>query len=100
MPRLILFHRLILRPLRALKPDTGYAVILRDGLEAPGGTAHTASDAFKALRSGVPAAARTEELTDVVEWLGDAGIDLLEISGGTYEQPRLLGAAGRAEDAV
>ena len=29
------------------------------------------SDAFKALRSGVPAAARTEELTDVVEWLGE-----------------------------
>jgi superfamily II RNA helicase len=29
------------------------------------------SDAFKALRSGVPAAARTEDLTDVVEWLGE-----------------------------
>ena len=29
------------------------------------------SDAFKALRSGVPAAARTEELTDLVEWLGE-----------------------------
>ncbi|HPX37582.1 MAG TPA: DUF3516 domain-containing protein [Mycobacterium sp.] len=29
------------------------------------------SDAFKALRSGVPAGARTEELTDVVEWLGE-----------------------------
>ena len=29
------------------------------------------SDVFKALRSGVPAAARTEELTDVVEWLGE-----------------------------
>ncbi|MFB1294070.1 DEAD/DEAH box helicase [Mycobacterium sp. pW049] len=29
------------------------------------------SDAFKALRSGVPAAARTEELTDIVEWLGE-----------------------------
>ena len=41
-----------------------------------------------------------DECLRVVEWLGDAGIDLLEISGGTYEQPRLLGAAGRAEDAV
>ena len=32
----------------------------------------------------------------------DAGryIDLLEISGGNYEQPRLLGVAGRAGDAV
>ncbi|KAA0085253.1 DUF3516 domain-containing protein [Mycolicibacterium sp. P9-64] len=29
------------------------------------------SDTFKALRSGVPAAARTEELTDIVEWLGE-----------------------------
>ncbi|MCT7661334.1 DEAD/DEAH box helicase [Mycobacterium deserti] len=29
------------------------------------------SDAFKALRSGVSAAARTEELTDIVEWLGE-----------------------------
>ena len=29
------------------------------------------SDAFKALRSGVPAAARTEDVTDVVEWLGE-----------------------------
>ncbi|MGY4651176.1 DEAD/DEAH box helicase [Mycobacterium sp. URHB0021] len=29
------------------------------------------SDAFKALRSGVPATARSEELTDMVEWLGE-----------------------------
>ncbi len=29
------------------------------------------SDAFKALRSGVPATARTEEVTDLVEWLGE-----------------------------
>jgi hypothetical protein len=29
------------------------------------------SDGFKALRSGVPAAARTEELIDIVEWLGE-----------------------------
>ncbi|GJF09233.1 helicase [Mycolicibacterium cyprinidarum] len=29
------------------------------------------SDAFKALRSSVPTAARTEELTDLVEWLGE-----------------------------
>ncbi|MGV9801235.1 DUF3516 domain-containing protein, partial [Mycobacterium sp. NPDC003449] len=28
-------------------------------------------DAVKALRSGVPAAARTEEVTDIVEWLGE-----------------------------
>lgn len=29
------------------------------------------SDAFKALRSGVPSSARTEELADIVEWLGE-----------------------------
>jgi superfamily II RNA helicase len=29
------------------------------------------SDAFKALRSGVPAAARTEAVIDIVEWLGE-----------------------------
>ncbi|UXA18406.1 RNA helicase [Mycobacterium sp. SMC-4] len=29
------------------------------------------SDAVKALRSGVPASARTEELADIVEWLGE-----------------------------
>jgi superfamily II RNA helicase len=29
------------------------------------------SDAVRALRSGVPAAARTEEVTDLVEWLGE-----------------------------
>lgn len=30
----------------------------------------------------------------VVQWLEEAGIDLIEISGGTYEQPRLLGVEG------
>jgi Domain of unknown function (DUF3516) len=29
------------------------------------------SDAYRALRSGVPDAARTDELTDLVEWLGE-----------------------------
>ncbi|BBZ09536.1 helicase [Mycolicibacterium doricum] len=29
------------------------------------------SDAFKALRSGVPAAARTDAVSDIVEWLGE-----------------------------
>ncbi|GAA4308869.1 DEAD/DEAH box helicase [Klenkia terrae] len=29
------------------------------------------TDAYRALRSGVPAEARTEEVTDVVEWLGE-----------------------------
>jgi 2,4-dienoyl-CoA reductase-like NADH-dependent reductase (Old Yellow Enzyme family) len=38
-----------------------------------------------------------EDCLQVVAWLNDAGIDLLEISGGTYEQPRLLGYEGKAD---
>ena len=34
----------------------------------------------------------------VAQWLQAAGIDLLEISGGTYEQPKLLGVAGIEEE--
>lgn len=36
----------------------------------------------------------------VVQLLNGEGIDLLEISGGNYEQPRLLGVTGRDADAV
>src|SRR3712207_8872510 len=38
---------------------------------AEGAVLRHLSDAVKALRSGVPAAARTEEVTDFVEWLGE-----------------------------
>ncbi|WP_197416123.1 DEAD/DEAH box helicase [Mycobacterium sp. GA-1199] len=38
---------------------------------AEGAVLRYLSDAYKALRSGVPAAARTEELSDIVEWLGE-----------------------------
>ncbi|MGY1689781.1 DEAD/DEAH box helicase [Geodermatophilus sp. SYSU D01105] len=38
---------------------------------AEGAVLRYLSDAFKALRSGVPAGARTEEVTDLVEWLGE-----------------------------
>jgi len=40
------------------------------------------------------------ECLQVVQWLNDESLDLLEVSGGTYEQPRLIGAEGRAGDAV
>lgn len=40
-----------------------------------------------------------EECLKVVKWLNDESIDLLEISGGTYEQPRLLGHSGDASTA-
>ena len=39
-----------------------------------------------------------EESLQVAQWLQEAGIDLLEISGGTYEQPKLLGLAGIEDD--
>ncbi len=40
------------------------------------------------------------ECLRVVQWLNDEALDLLEVSGGSYEQPRLIGAEGRTEDAV
>ena len=55
------------------------------------------SDAFKALRSGVPAAARTEEVTDLVEWLGELVRQVDSIAArrvGAAHQPGP--AAGRA----
>ncbi|WP_278185431.1 hypothetical protein [Marinobacter salicampi] len=35
-----------------------------------------------------------EDCLQLVEWLNEESVDLLEISGGTYEQPRLLGHTG------
>jgi 2,4-dienoyl-CoA reductase-like NADH-dependent reductase (Old Yellow Enzyme family) len=39
-----------------------------------------------------------EESLQVVQWLEEAGVDLVEISGGTYEQPKLLGLEGMEEE--
>jgi 2,4-dienoyl-CoA reductase-like NADH-dependent reductase (Old Yellow Enzyme family) len=41
-----------------------------------------------------------EDCIGVVQLLNAEGIDLLELSGGTYEQPRLLGVTGKEQDAV
>jgi 2,4-dienoyl-CoA reductase-like NADH-dependent reductase (Old Yellow Enzyme family) len=41
-----------------------------------------------------------EECLQVVQWLNDCQLDLLEISGGTYEQPRLLGYSGEDKTAL
>lgn len=38
-----------------------------------------------------------EDCLQVVKWLEQEGIDLLEISGGNYEQPQMVGVSGRAE---
>lgn len=35
-----------------------------------------------------------EDSLEVVGWLEQLGVDLIEISGGTYEQPKLLGIEG------
>ncbi len=35
-----------------------------------------------------------EDSLQVARWLEDEGVDLIEISGGTYEQPKLLGIEG------
>ena len=35
-----------------------------------------------------------EDARQVVRWLADDGVDLVEISGGTYEQPRMLELGG------
>jgi 2,4-dienoyl-CoA reductase-like NADH-dependent reductase (Old Yellow Enzyme family) len=40
-----------------------------------------------------------EECVEVAGWLADAGVDLLEISGGTYEQPRMFEHEGMADTA-
>ncbi len=39
-----------------------------------------------------------EDSMQVAQWLQAAGVDLLEISGGTYEQPKLLGVEGIEEE--
>lgn len=35
-----------------------------------------------------------DDSIQVAKWLQDGGVDLIEISGGTYEQPKLLGIEG------
>lgn len=39
---------------------------------------------------------RFHDCLRVVGWLNDAGVDLIELSGGSYEQPQLMGLAGDA----
>jgi 2,4-dienoyl-CoA reductase-like NADH-dependent reductase (Old Yellow Enzyme family) len=41
-----------------------------------------------------------DDCLEVVRLLNAEGIDLLEISGGTYEQPRLLGFEGKADSVM
>ncbi len=40
-----------------------------------------------------------EDSLQVAEWLDAAGVDLIEISGGNYEQPTMFGLEGRPDDA-
>jgi 2,4-dienoyl-CoA reductase-like NADH-dependent reductase (Old Yellow Enzyme family) len=41
-----------------------------------------------------------EECLQVVRWLNDCRLDLLEVSGGSYEQPRLVGYTGDERTAL
>ncbi|MGV0791378.1 DEAD/DEAH box helicase [Mycolicibacterium sp. XJ1819] len=54
------------------------------------------SDAYKALRSGVPAAARTEELTDIVEWLGEL---VRQVDSSLLDEWEQLTSPDQAHDA-
>jgi 2,4-dienoyl-CoA reductase-like NADH-dependent reductase (Old Yellow Enzyme family) len=40
------------------------------------------------------------DCVQVARWLAEEKIDLLEVSGGTYEQPKLFGYQGRTETAA
>jgi 2,4-dienoyl-CoA reductase-like NADH-dependent reductase (Old Yellow Enzyme family) len=39
-----------------------------------------------------------EDSLQVAKWLEEASVDLIEVSGGTYEQPKLIGAEGMEEE--
>ncbi len=54
------------------------------------------SDGFKALRSGVPADARTEEVTDIVEWLGELVRQVDSSLLDEWEELTAVGGDGRA----
>ncbi len=41
-----------------------------------------------------------EDSLQVVKWLEEASVDLIEISGGTYEQPKMMAADGMEEEAA
>ncbi|MEQ1931750.1 MAG: NADH:flavin oxidoreductase/NADH oxidase family protein [Parvularculaceae bacterium] len=41
-----------------------------------------------------------EECLEVVRWLNEESVDLLEISGGSYEQPMMIGLGGALEPIV
>lgn len=45
---------LVIRPQVSLDPDAAYAVLVTDRARKADGSAHTASDAFRALRDGIP----------------------------------------------
>lgn len=40
-----------------------------------------------------------EDSLQVAQWLDAEGLDLLEVSGGSYEQPTLVGGSGRSDEA-
>jgi 2,4-dienoyl-CoA reductase-like NADH-dependent reductase (Old Yellow Enzyme family) len=77
--------RFLIETLRAIRRETGADFPLSVKLN---------SDDFR--KGGFT----NEECLQVVGLLNAEGLDLLEISGGTYEQPKLLGADGAAKTAA
>ena len=39
----------------------------------------------------------SDDCQQVVRWLGEDGVDLLELSGGSYEQPSMMGVRAKVE---
>jgi 2,4-dienoyl-CoA reductase-like NADH-dependent reductase (Old Yellow Enzyme family) len=77
--------RFVLETVRAVRQSVG--------TQFPIGVKLNSSDFQKGAFSFV-------DCIQVAQWLDQEGIDLLEISGGTYEQPQLLGHSGRGRDAI
>ncbi|MFT5430281.1 MAG: pimeloyl-ACP methyl ester carboxylesterase [Myxococcota bacterium] len=91
---------LLIRALTALKPNTGYAVVLREGLRAMDGTAHVANEAFMALRDGTPTAdpaieAQRDDFELVAMAIAELGLEpdevILAWSFHTRSEERLVG---------
>jgi 2,4-dienoyl-CoA reductase-like NADH-dependent reductase (Old Yellow Enzyme family) len=40
------------------------------------------------------------ESAEVAVWLGEAGVDVLELSGGTYERPRMVGVKKKRDSTI
>ena len=75
---------LILRPFQTLRPDTAHVVIIRDGVRAADGGELRVTDAFRALRDGIPTdspevEAQREDFEQVNAAIAARGLDPEEV---------------------